>query len=59
MVLPFCLLGYQAGRVAWFLLNVFVVLLSADALWRFYGGPRAIAGLRGSSPSAFSRPFLC
>ena len=39
VLLPFSLMGYQVGRVVWLLLSIFVVLLSADGLWRFYGGP--------------------
>jgi hypothetical protein len=38
LVLPFALLSYHAARVLWLLLHALVVLLCADALWRFYGG---------------------
>ncbi len=39
VVLPFSLMGFHAGRVAWLLVHAFIVLFCADGLWRFYEGP--------------------
>ena len=39
VVLPFALLSYYTGRVLWLLFHAFLVLLSADGLWRYYKGP--------------------
>lgn len=38
LVLPFGLLSYPGGRVAWLLVSLLALLLGAQLLWRTYGG---------------------
>ena len=39
LVVPFGLLPFAAGRLAWLLLNLGLVFFCADRLWQLYGGP--------------------
>ncbi len=38
LVMPFALLDYAIGRMAWLLLSLAILCFVADWLWRFYGG---------------------
>jgi hypothetical protein len=38
LVMPFGLLSYPVGRLAWLLLHAILAVGCADAVWRFYGG---------------------
>lgn len=40
LVMPFALPDYSVGRLLWFGLQVSIVLLCADWVWRIYGGSR-------------------
>jgi hypothetical protein len=39
LAMPFGLLPSRVGQVLWLVLHLAVVLLSADLLWNYYGGP--------------------
>jgi hypothetical protein len=38
LLMPFAMLPYPVGRLLWLMVNFAVVLLSADRIWRHYGG---------------------
>lgn len=38
ITMPLGLLSYRASRTLWLLLNIAVLILSVDTLWRLYGG---------------------
>lgn len=39
LVMPFGLLDYATARVIWLGINLLLVFIAADVLWRLYGGP--------------------
>src|SRR5439155_10909568 len=39
LITPFALLPSRVGQLLWLLCHFIVVLLCADWVWRFYGGP--------------------
>jgi hypothetical protein len=40
LVTPFSLLPYPAGRLAWMLMSIALIVASCDACWKLYGGDR-------------------
>jgi hypothetical protein len=45
LLAPFGLLPYATGRLLWFALHIGACLVSADLLWRYYGGDARSRGL--------------
>lgn len=45
LVMPLGLLPFWTGRLIWLLVNLGLVLWSADLLWTYFGGPRRLRGI--------------
>ena len=42
LVMPLGLLSYQVSRTIWMLLNIGLIFISSDILWRLYGGKQGL-----------------
>ncbi len=52
LLIPFGFLKYSLGRLVWLLLNLGLIVVASDCLWRIYGGAlrlRLVAWLLGFS----------
>lgn len=58
LVLPFGLLPPRAAHLLWLALHFLVVLASADAVWRYYGGSRECRGVAWMLAFLFTPTFL-
>lgn len=45
LLMPFGLLPYATARLLWFALHIGACVVSADVLWRYYGGERRSRGV--------------
>lgn len=58
VLLPFGLLPYRAGRVAWFLLHLLLIVAASDLWWRLAGGSSRRRGVTWLLPFALAPTMI-